>query len=107
MSTIKDLSFALRCREAKTKLTRAAIGARTGLTQTTLRNVLDGKGDFKISNLLAVAKELGLDVVLMPSEAASAIAESGNEPMILSGPQAAIERMHQARLQIVHKHRAR
>lgn len=90
MNRLKNLSITLDSQARKLKIRRLTLGERTGLTQPTLRKVLSGDKDYKISSLLAVAQELGLEVVLLPTEAAAAFKPVPAEPVILSGPQAAV-----------------
>ncbi|MDN5843093.1 MAG: helix-turn-helix transcriptional regulator [Alcaligenaceae bacterium] len=98
MATIQKLSGKLRRQLSILKTTQAALRERAGLSRRTMTNVFSGEADFKVSTLLAVADELGLDVVLVPKDAARAIDLdlSPTAPKVLTGVQAALDRLAQA-----------
>src|SRR3546814_6441711 len=78
MATIQKLSGKLRRQLSILNTTQAARRERAGLSRRTITNVFRGASDFKVSTLLAVADELGLDVVLVPKDAARAIDPIGS-----------------------------
>lgn len=98
MATIAKLSQKLRQQLFSLNATQAALRQRVGLSRRTMTNVFSGEADFKVSTLLAVADELGLDVVLIPKEAARAIDHnvSPTTPKVLTGVQAALNRLAEA-----------
>jgi hypothetical protein len=51
--------------------------AQTGLTAVTLRGLMNGTKDCKITTLLATADKLGLEVMLVPKDA---LALLGGDP---------------------------
>lgn len=98
MATIQKLSGKLREQLSALNATQDALRDRAGLSRRTMTNVFSGKADFKVSTLLAVADELGLDVVLIPKEAVRAIDPnlSPTAPKVLTGVQAALNRLELA-----------
>ena len=66
-------------------LTREAVAAKSGVTERTLRNLLNGD-DVRLSTLQSIAGVLGMEMVLMPRglangiEAAPTLVASGNAP---------------------------
>jgi len=64
-----------------------------GLAPRTLQLMLSGEHDFKLSSFFAVADRLGLEMVLVPKEAAAAV-QSGQtqatEPVVMTQVQAAL-----------------
>lgn len=98
MATIQKLSNTLRQQLVNLGTTQSALRERTGLSRRTMTNMLSGKNDYKVSTLLAVADELGLDVVLIQKGAAHAIDLnlSPTTPKVLTGVQAALDRLARA-----------
>lgn len=69
MKTPSEISNVLS-READTRrYGKMQLAADAGVTYRTLSHVLGGERDFKVSTLLAVADRLGLELVLVPTEA--------------------------------------
>ncbi|QHE84223.1 helix-turn-helix domain-containing protein [Hydrogenophaga sp. BPS33] len=74
MKTLDELATALEeARHAK-GLTYKDLAARTGLTPLTVRHVLQGKAAVRATNLMALAAELGLELVLVPQVVAASLA---------------------------------
>lgn len=74
MKTLDELATALEeARHAK-GLTYKDLAARTGLTPLTVRHVLQGKAAVRATNLMALAAELGLELVLVPQAVAASLA---------------------------------
>jgi DNA-binding phage protein len=64
-----------------------------GLASRTLQLMLSGEHDFKLSSFFAVADRLGLEMVLVPKEAATAVQAGqteATEPVVLTKVQAAL-----------------
>jgi transcriptional regulator with XRE-family HTH domain len=55
----------------------------TGLTAVTLRNVLEGKTDARVSTIIAIAQEVGLELVLVPTQIANSIESSSAKPVAI------------------------
>lgn len=94
MKTITGLSGRLREGLVHAKITQAELKSRAGISQRTLTNVLSGKEDFKVSTLLALADRLGLELLLVPKGAATALAfDEATEPVVKSVVTAALEQV--------------
>lgn len=57
---------ALARARARTGLTQAALGARLGLPQSHISKIERGRTDLRLSSLIELARQLDLDVVLVP-----------------------------------------
>jgi hypothetical protein len=68
MKTPAELAIALEAARTTRRLKRQDIVARTGLNHLSVRGLLDGNKDSRISTLLAVAHEVGLEVMLIPKD---------------------------------------
>lgn len=93
MATLSSISQTLRKQLQALKLTQETVRQDTGITRRTLTNVLSGKQDYKLTTLLAIADRLGLDVVLLPKEAARGINLTPTPPKVTSTVQATLERL--------------
>ena len=65
----------------------------SGLAPRTLQLMLSGEHDFKLSSFFAVADRLGLEMVLVPKEAAAAVQAGqteATEPVVMTQVQAAL-----------------
>ena len=94
MKTIRDISGALRASAVRSGVRQADLKTQAGVSQRTLTNVLSGTEDFKVSTLLALADRLGLELVLVPKAAASAVgAGATTEPRVKSRVSAALDRV--------------
>lgn len=69
----------------------------SGLTIRTLQLMMTGEHDFKLSSLFAVADRLGLEMVLVPKEAATAV-QAGQSaptaPLVTTQVQAALNALN-------------
>jgi len=70
MKTSADLGNKLQEARERKKIKLVDLVDRTGLTAVTLRNVLEGKTDPRLSTIVALAHEVGLELVLLPKEVA-------------------------------------
>lgn len=92
MKTIPEIAGALLDRLNRLGRGKMALCDAAGVTPRTLRHVLSGTEDFKVSTLLAVADRLGLEVVLLPRDAVTALKkEPGTQ--IKTRVQAALDRL--------------
>jgi transcriptional regulator with XRE-family HTH domain len=94
MKALRDIAGALRARTAAQRLTQAQLRESAGIAQRTLTNVLSGREDFKVSTLLALCDRLGLEMVLVPTEAAKAL-EAGQptQPTVTTRVAAALQKL--------------
>lgn len=92
MKTLSELAAVLENARRAQKLSYKDLAARSGLTPLTVRHVLQGKAAVRVTNLMALADELGLEMVLVPKTVAIGLAgtrESVQEPLQRYGPQPA------------------
>ncbi len=82
MKTIAELSQSLRAALKRSGMTQEALRQAAGLSRQTAVNVFKGSEDFKLSTLLAVADKLGLELVLLPRQAARGEALGVGEPVV-------------------------
>ncbi|AMP00320.1 helix-turn-helix family protein [Collimonas arenae] len=80
MKTLSELSSTLR--EAKDQLAMPIIdmSRNTGLTAVTIRGLLAGKNDPRLSTLMTLADQLGLEVMLVPKALAASITAKPTAP---------------------------
>ena len=76
MKTLYDVSIALEAARKNRPVALKKLVETTGLTAVTIRGLLLGTKDSRLSTLLAVANELGLEVLLVPKEVAASISTS-------------------------------
>lgn len=76
------LEFSRELASAKEKrgITQKDLAERTGLSPLAVSQMLDGKVSPRLSNAMAVAEALGLEVVLMPKGAAASFENSNRTP---------------------------
>ncbi|HWW07419.1 helix-turn-helix transcriptional regulator [Collimonas sp.] len=74
MKTLSELAATLRQAKDRLALSVVAMSRNSGLTAVTIRGVLAGKNDPRLSTLMTIADQLGLEVVLLPKAVASSIA---------------------------------
>lgn len=75
MNTIPQISAELRKAYEKSGYRHRELRDATGVAGQTLVNALGGKEDFKLSTLLSIADKLGLELLLVPKEAARGLAQ--------------------------------
>ena len=101
MKSLLDLAGLLRARLKAQGMSQRALGARAGLARRTLENMLSGRVDYKITTLISVLDRLGLELVVVPKEAAPGLADlipqMPAQPAVKTRLQAAREAL-QARL---------
>jgi transcriptional regulator with XRE-family HTH domain len=74
MHTLADFSKLLTEAHAARKITINDLAERTGLSRKSVSQILAGQTAPKITNAMALANELGLELVLLPKGAAGSIA---------------------------------
>ncbi|MES2887668.1 MAG: helix-turn-helix transcriptional regulator [Pseudomonadota bacterium] len=79
MNSLRELSAVVRQALAASQLSQEALSAQAGITRRTLRLLLDGEHDFKLTTLFAVADKLGLQLLLLPRGAAAGL-DAGTTP---------------------------
>ncbi len=74
MRTLSEFAVALSDAKKARKLTANALAQRTGLTPQAVRQILSGESAPRLTNAMALASELGLELVLLPKDAAKSLA---------------------------------
>lgn len=74
MRTLSEFAVALSDAKKARKLTANALAQRTGLTPQAVRQILAGESAPRLTNAMALASELGLELVLLPKDAAQSLA---------------------------------
>ncbi|ARP86819.1 helix-turn-helix domain-containing protein [Bordetella genomosp. 9] len=95
MTSHAQVAQVLRTALSHAGLSQAELRAQAGISQRTLTNVLSGREDFKLSTLLALCDRLGLELVLVPREAAAGAAPGPavRPPVVRSRVQGALARI--------------
>lgn len=93
MASLFDLAETLGAHIKRLGMTKQSLKAAAGLSNQTVVNVFDGRKDYKVSTLLAVADRLGLELVLVPKAAARALAPTGGQPVVATRVQSALARL--------------
>ncbi len=70
MNSIAHISGEVRKALARSGLRQQDLREAAGVSRQTLANVLKGTEDYRLSTLLALADRLGLELLLLPKEAA-------------------------------------
>lgn len=94
MKTVGQFAAALSAAKQEQGVTLAALATNTGLTPLAVRQILDGKVSPRISNAMALASELGLELVLMPKTAAASFESKGGAHLAESAGTAAGSAIH-------------
>jgi len=82
MNSISEISYELRTAVERSHLKQYELREAAGLSRQTLANVLKGTADYKISTLLALADRLGLELLLLPKEAARGLKPQPPAPVV-------------------------
>lgn len=81
MKTLSEIATRLEDERQGLKLDYQSLAERTGLTPLSVRNVLQGRTAPRITTLMAIADQLGLEVLLLPKVVAAGLqAHSAQEP---------------------------
>lgn len=91
MRTLQQIASALHSSLKKRSLTQEVLRRETGISKQTLTNVLSGSHDYKVTTLLAVCDQLGLDLVLVPRELGGIVGDKPNKPVVKSVVDAALD----------------
>lgn len=75
MQSLKEFAAALAQAKRGRHITATELAERTGLSPQAVRQMLAGKTAPRLTNAMALAQELGLELVLMPSEAANSLSQ--------------------------------
>ena len=86
--THTDLATLLEAQRVRLGHKRGDLVEATGLSYQSLQKILEGTSDFKVSNLLAIAHALDMEVALVPRGLASALLPGGGTPAQVAEPAA-------------------
>ncbi len=84
MKTIPEVSAELRGALKRSGRTQQSVREAAGLSRQTFANVFGGKADFKLSTLMALADRLGLELLLIPKDAARGLQPGTTAPVVES-----------------------
>ncbi|MFN3875610.1 MAG: helix-turn-helix domain-containing protein [Flavobacteriales bacterium] len=73
MITLGEFSRAMTEAQKDRKITAIELAKRTGLTPQAVRQILSGVAAPRLTNAMALASELGLELVLLPKDVAHSI----------------------------------
>ncbi|SFV02274.1 transcriptional regulator, XRE family [Polaromonas sp. YR568] len=81
MKTLSEIASRLEEERQRLMLDYQTLAERTGLTPLSVRSVLQGRTAPRITTLMAIADQLGLEVLLLPKVVASGLqAHTVEEP---------------------------
>jgi transcriptional regulator with XRE-family HTH domain len=81
MKTLTEIATRLEAERLRLMLDYQTLAERTGLTPLSVRNVLQGRAAPRITTLMAIADQLGLEVLLLPKVVARGLqAHTVEEP---------------------------
>ena len=73
MKTLSEMTSVLEDERQRLALDYQALAERTGLTPLSVRNILQGRTAPRITTLMAIANQLGLEVMLLPKVVATGL----------------------------------
>ncbi|ABE44566.1 helix-turn-helix domain-containing protein [Polaromonas sp. JS666] len=73
MKTLFEVATRLEAERQRLKLDYQAIAEKTGLTSLSVRSALQGRTAPRITTLMAIADQLGLEVLLLPKVLAAGL----------------------------------
>ena len=95
---MEELARVLGARMKAAGVTQQALREAAGISRQTLTNVLSARRDAKLSTVFALADRLGLEVVLVPKEAAAVVNPlEPTAPAVRTRVQASLERLRTLR----------
>jgi len=77
MKTLREMATRLEAERQRLKLDYQAIAGKTGLTPLSVRSALQGRTAPRITTLMAIADQLGLEVLLLPKVLAQGLEAHG------------------------------
>lgn len=80
MRTLRDFSTALTQAQKASAVTAKDLASRTGLSDQAVRAMLHGEAAPRLTNAMALADALGLELVLMPKAAAEGYRHTETSP---------------------------
>lgn len=80
MKTLQEFADALTGAQKARKLTAKELADSVGLSDLSVRRILSGQTAPRLTNAIALASELGLELVLVPKEVAQSISGAPKKP---------------------------
>ena len=80
MKTLQEFADALTHAQKARKLTARELADSVGLSDLSVRRILSGQTAPHLTNAMALASELGLELVLVPKEVAQSISGAPKKP---------------------------
>ena len=88
MKTLSEVAASLESQRRRLGLDYQAVAESTGLTPLSVRSVLQGKTAPRVTTLMAIADQLGLEVLLLPK-----VVAAGLQAQAAEGPAPALSRV--------------
>ena len=80
MKTLQEFADALTHAQKARKLTAKELADSVGLSDLSVRRILSGRTAPRLTNAMALASELGLELVLVPKEVAQSLSGAPKKP---------------------------
>ena len=80
MKTLQEFADALTEAQKARKLTAKELADSVGLSDLSVRRILSGQAAPRLTNAMALASELGFELVLVPKEVALSISGAPKKP---------------------------
>ncbi len=80
MKTLQEFADALTHAQKARKLTAKELADSVGLSDLSVRRILSGQAAPRLTNAMALASELGLELVLVPKEVAQSLSGAPKKP---------------------------
>ena len=80
MKTLQEFADALTEAQKARKLTAKELADSVGLSDLSVRRILSGQAAPRLTNAMALASELGLELVLVPKEVAQSLSGAPKKP---------------------------
>lgn len=99
MHTLSEFSRALTAAQKSSRVTATALAQKTGLSTLAVRKILSGESAPRLTNAMALASELGLELVLLPKDAAQSLAGNHQaERTVLTDIERRLQQMNAPRI---------
>ena len=80
MKTLKEFASTIKASQKAQNLSAAELATRLGLSAQAVRQMLAGTTAPRLTNAMALANELGLELVLVPKEIAQTLSQQSQAP---------------------------
>jgi transcriptional regulator with XRE-family HTH domain len=97
MRTLQDIAAVLDSARKQQRIPLYALIAASGLTAVTIRGLLSGKKDARLTTLMEIAERLGYEVMLVPRDVAGSLVSADDAaPAVESLVEAALTRRRES-----------